>query len=1015
MIIDVKLCGQTLTLPQSPVVLAEGAVNTVCFKLAPDEEWEGMSIIATFRSVSELGDEVRRDVLVHNHGEVYSIPPEVLRNGFLYMGCTGTAEGGALILTTKTLDRPLRVWTSEKLAEEWANAFTPALAAQFLAALGDVSKLDTASKTNLVAAINECYRKNPTQTRVAAACTTDGSAYVAKGDYLPTVHPGSSGTHVGKGAQLIFVPDTTSTTSSPTLQLNDGVPVPIRRRSSVEKTTDGKFDATLPVAAGSLIRGVPYTMTFCGIYWLLDSAVPYELGHVTPQMFGAKADGMSDDTQAIIDALAASDNVLIPAGRYRITRPIWVQKGKSLRGVGAVTILICDGAGGAERFIMLSATVRFGKMMLQVRNGEAVAEEITVNEESLADVRLPSGHIDTIVDDVIVMYDDADYTDNAVIELSLKNEYGEKGKDGFWGVTIKDVTAYGNGSLGYLLRGYTLGTTEQGKRKYYITGITMERCIAYGCRWSQFLHDSDKDFSNLGETWGIDHITSIRCMHQATERTKGFSFYRHDTNAQLTDCVPWDWHYPEGDFKNRPYWFDSGRLSNDSCEMDINVGSLHGEKFGFIYPNGETKLLHYWDQYAVLKNIGVREIITDSLPLQMPLSDGTNKATCIFFAKNPVILSGTSSKYCFLRFRFVDGRHMSEDVTVFLHPEKPVIHASRWATSHKLGYTMVDGEFRLYMYNLSKYSYVISEAISNTTAGYSGTAVTSEYNKTINTFGLPYEERYLSELPAELTEITDIQAVFVERDKLKSLLPGWSTQDKKPAYTPEEVGAAAKVHGHSYNELADKPEIPVVPSWAMQGEKPSYNATEVGADAVGTAAGAVAAHNAADDAHNDIRLQLKEVADRLNALADTDDETLDQVSEIVAYIKSNKALIDAITTKKVNVSDIVDNLTTSTADKPLSAKQGVALKKLIEEIIVPTKVSQLENDTGYLTSAPVASVNGKTGVVKLNATDVGARPDNWMPTAQNVGAVPVNETVTLVGVDANGVSHTWIIYGKKVM
>lgn len=739
------------------------------------------------------------------------------------------------------------------------------------------------------------------------------------------------------------------------------------------------------------------------------------LGHVTPQMFGAKADGMSDDTQAIIDALAASDNVLIPAGRYRITRPIWVQQGKSLRGVGAVTILICDGAGGAERFIMLSATVRFGKMLLQVRNGEAVAEEITINEESLADVRLPSGHIDTIVDDVIVMYDDADYTDNAVLELSLKNEYGEKGKDGFWGVTIKDVTAYGNGSLGYLLRGYTLGTTEQGKRKYFITGITMERCIAYGCRWSQFLHDSDKDFSNLGETWGIDHITSIRCMHQATERTKGFSFYRHDTNAQLTDCVPWDWHYPEGDFKNRPYWFDSGRLSNDSCEMDINVGSLHGEKFGFIYPNGETKLLHYWDQYAVLKNIGVREIITDSLPLQMPLSDGTNKATCIFFAKNPVILSGTSSKYCFLRFRFVDGRHMSEDVTVFLHPEKPVIHASRWATSHKLGYTMVDGEFRLYMYNLSKYSYVISEAISNTTAGYSGTAVTSEYNKTINTFGLPYEERYLSELPAELTEITDIQAVFVERDKLKSLLPGWSTQDKKPAYTPEEVGAAAKVHGHSYNELADKPEIPVVPSWAMQGEKPSYNATEVGADAVGTAAGAVAAHNAADDAHNDIRLQLKEVADRLNALADTDDETLDQVSEIVAYIKSNKALIDAITTKKVNVSDIVDNLTTSTADKPLSAKQGVALKKLIEEIIVPTKVSQLENDTGYLTSAPVASVNGKTGVVKLNATDVGARPDNWMPTAQNVGAVPVNETVTLVGVDANGVSHTWIIYGKKVM
>ena len=37
---------------------------------------------------------------------------------------------------------------------------------------------------------------------------------------------------------------------------------------------------------------------------------------------------------------------------------------------------------------------------------------------------------------------------------------------------------------------------------------------------------------------------------------------------------------------------------------------------------------------------------------------------------------------------------------------------------------------------------------------------------------------------------------------------------------------------------------------------------------------------------------------------------------------------------------------------------------------------------------PVDSVNGKTGDVSLNAADIGARPDNWMPTAQDVGARP---------------------------
>ena len=98
----------------------------------------------------------------------------------------------------------------------------------------------------------------------------------------------------------------------------------------------------------------------------------------------------------------------------------------------------------------------------------------------------------------------------------------------------------------------------------------------------------------------------------------------------------------------------------------------------------------------------------------------------------------------------------------------------------------------------------------------------------------------------------------------------------------------------------------------------------------------VSAHNTGTDAHSDIRLLIQGLTDRLNALADSDDTTLDQLSEIVAYIKSNKSLIDAITTSKVNVADIVNDLTTNVANKPLSAAQGVALKALIDGIVVPT-------------------------------------------------------------------------------
>ena len=151
---------------------------------------------------------------------------------------------------------------------------------------------------------------------------------------------------------------------------------------------------------------------------------------------------------------------------------------------------------------------------------------------------------------------------------------------------------------------------------------------------------------------------------------------------------------------------------------------------------------------------------------------------------------------------------------------------------------------------------------------------------------------------------------------------------------------------------------PTVPAWAKEPTKPTYTAVEVGADASGTAEAKVSVHNTAVDAHSDIRLLVQELTTRLNTLADSDDDTLDQMSEIVAYIKSNKSLIDAITTQKVSVTDIIDNLTTNVANKPLSAAQGVALKALIDGITIP---EALPNPQKLIfTGAVTAEYDGST-------------------------------------------------------
>lgn len=193
--------------------------------------------------------------------------------------------------------------------------------------------------------------------------------------------------------------------------------------------------------------------------------------------------------------------------------------------------------------------------------------------------------------------------------------------------------------------------------------------------------------------------------------------------------------------------------------------------------------------------------------------------------------------------------------------------------------------------------------------------------------------------PAKVGQVLSVKATDEsgKPTEFEATDQGGGVSDEKIA---EAVGTYMEAHPIEETD-------PTVPGWAKQPEKPRYTAEEVGADASGTAVAKVSEHNTASNAHNDIRLLVQGLTERLNALADSDDTTLDQMSEVVAYIKSNKSLIDAITTSKVNVSDIIDNLTTNVSNKPLSASQGVKLKALIDAIVVPTKLSELENDSGY--------------------------------------------------------------------
>ena len=224
-----------------------------------------------------------------------------------------------------------------------------------------------------------------------------------------------------------------------------------------------------------------------------------------------------------------------------------------------------------------------------------------------------------------------------------------------------------------------------------------------------------------------------------------------------------------------------------------------------------------------------------------------------------------------------------------------------------------------------------------------------------------------------LVEVPELNIINVTQEEYENLYESGNI-DPNAVYVTPEGEYAPLHHTHSASEVGARPNT-WVPTASEVGARPNTwtpTASEVGADESGTAESKVSSHNTSATAHNDIRLLISEITTKLTNFLDVDDTTVDQLSEVLTLINNNKGTLESLTTNKVNVSAIVDNLTTSDPTKVLSAKQGVAIKALIDalktavnNIKVPTKTSELTNDSGFLTQHQ--DISGKVNVSDLTA------------------------------------------------
>lgn len=129
-----------------------GAVNHYELECAFDEDWDGL----TKTVVLENGD-VKVELL-YTGG--LTLPWEVCREGGLLLSVRGTktlGDGRTQVVRTARMAKPIPVEPGGSEDGEAPSGFTPELAQQVLAKLGDLSTLRTGEKSTLTAAINEAY------------------------------------------------------------------------------------------------------------------------------------------------------------------------------------------------------------------------------------------------------------------------------------------------------------------------------------------------------------------------------------------------------------------------------------------------------------------------------------------------------------------------------------------------------------------------------------------------------------------------------------------------------------------------------------------------------------------------------------------------------------------------------------------------------------------------------------------------------------------------------------------
>lgn len=269
MTLEFVVAEQTVLPLPSASIPRKGSRNYLKLNILFEENWDDYTTVLLWFESNGHSD----FVTVKNNEEI-DVPEYFTDQDYfqIYLEGTNGAESVQTNILTITLDPSGAKWFVPPPEFGETGILQIANTAHEAKKIADDAKIcaDAAMETAEDATALAHDAKIP----IVKGSSADGVTYSVSGN-LPDLASGSFETHCGKGQQIIFVPVKTNATSDVTIKVNDGEAIGVRMRAAYNQSNnDQSPEATIAVPAGALMRGVPYTMTYCGKYWLVDSYIP---------------------------------------------------------------------------------------------------------------------------------------------------------------------------------------------------------------------------------------------------------------------------------------------------------------------------------------------------------------------------------------------------------------------------------------------------------------------------------------------------------------------------------------------------------------------------------------------------------------------------------------------------------------------------------------------------------------------------------------------------------------------